>query len=103
MTERMLVRVSAAAKLDLVEIGDYIRADDPVRAETFVQDLLDRCFDLGEAARQYPLIPRYEDRNIRRCVHGRYSIFYRVSESLEIVRILHGARDFEAILFPDGK
>jgi toxin ParE1/3/4 len=35
-------------------------------------------------------------------VHGAYLIFYEVGRSdVRIVRIVHGARDYEALLFPD--
>jgi len=45
---------------------------------------------------------RYEHTNIRRVVHGNYLIFYRVNtESIEVIHILHGAMNFDAILFPE--
>jgi plasmid stabilization system protein ParE len=48
-------------------------------------------------------VPRYEHWGIRRCVHGNYLIFYRVrEESVDIVHILHGATDYESLLFPDA-
>jgi plasmid stabilization system protein ParE len=35
---------------------------------------------------------------IRRRVHGNYLIFYRVREELvEVVHVLHGARDYETL------
>ena len=55
-----------------------------------------------DAPRAYPLVPRYEHFGIRRRPFGRYLIFYRVNEdAIEIIHILHGARDYEAILFPE--
>ena len=51
----------------------------------------------------FPLVPRYEHRGIRLRVSGNYLIFYRVEvDRVVIVRILHGARDYEAVLFPEG-
>ena len=100
----MRVVVTAAAKLDLVSIGEHIRPDNPVRADTFVQELLDHCYQLVEMPRRYPLVPRYEEWGIRRCVHGGYLIFYRVreeEEAIEVIHILHGAMDYESLLFPD--
>jgi plasmid stabilization system protein ParE len=50
---------------------------------------------------RYPLIPRYEERGIRRRPHGNYLIFYRIkADVVEILHILHGAMDYESILFP---
>ena len=47
----------------------------------------------------FPLVPRYERKGIRRRVHGAYQIFYRVDgELVHVIRVLHGARDYEALL-----
>jgi toxin ParE1/3/4 len=51
----------------------------------------------------YPLVSRYEHLGIRRRPFGNYLIFYRVgAEAIEVVHVLHGARDYEALLFPEG-
>lgn len=99
----MKVVITGAAKRDLVGIGAYIRPDNPARAASFVQELLDHCQALAELPQRYPLVPRYEHHAIRRCVHGEYLIFYRVgTKAVEIVHILRGAQDYESLLFPDG-
>jgi len=52
---------------------------------------------------RYQLTPRYESRSVRRCVFGNYLIFYRVgAANVEILRILHGSRDYEQTLFPES-
>ena len=49
----------------------------------------------------FPLIARHAHEGIRRRVSGDYLIFYRVETgTVSIVRILHGARDYEPLLFP---
>jgi toxin ParE1/3/4 len=56
---------------------------------------------LGEAPCAFPFIPRYQHLGIRRRRFRDYLIFYRIDdERLYIVRVLHGARDYEAVLFP---
>jgi plasmid stabilization system protein ParE len=41
---------------------------------------------------------------MRRRAYGTYLIFYRIAEDrIEVLHILHGARDFEPILFPEGQ
>jgi len=46
---------------------------------------------------------RYEHHGIRRRPLGSYLIFYRVGiETVELVHILHGARGYEPLLFPEG-
>ena len=97
----MKVVITDAAKADLVEIGEFIRPHNPKRALTFVDELLDRCVTLADMPNAFPLVPRYERYGIRRCVHRDYLIFYRVIEDLIVViHILHGARNYEALLFP---
>ena len=55
-----------------------------------------------DAPRGYPLVPRYEQFGIRRRPFGNFLIFYRVDpERIEVVHVLHGARDYEPLLFPE--
>jgi toxin ParE1/3/4 len=52
--------------------------------------------------RAFPLLPEWEDRGVRRRPYGNYLIFYRIAaDTVEVLHVLHGARDFEAILFPE--
>ena len=67
--------MTAAAKADLLAIRRYIGADNPTRAVSFVEELLDRCLALADTPRAYPWVPRYERFGSRRCVHGNYLIF----------------------------
>ena len=98
----MKVVVTDSAKHDLLGIGDYIRPHNPVRAASFVEELLDHCQALSELPSRHPLVPRYELHGIRRCVHADYLIFYRVgTELVEVIHILNGAQDYETLLFPN--
>ena len=97
----MKVVIAEAAYADLLQIGREIRKDSPIRAETFVAELFDRCQRLGAMPRAYPLLPNWEDRGVRRRVHGSYLIFYRVgAKAVEVLHVLHGAMDYERVLFP---
>ena len=97
----MIVVFTREAEADLERIGDYIALDNPRRAETFVQELVDRCERLADAPLGFPLVPRYEASGIRRRAYKEYLIFYRVgAEQIEIVHVLGGAQDYEAVLFP---
>jgi toxin ParE1/3/4 len=79
-----------------LEGGDYGGGDNPTRAVSFVEELLDRCLALADTPRAYPLVPRYERYGIRRCVHGNYLIFYRLQpEQIEVIHVLQGARDHQ--------
>jgi len=48
------------------------------------------------------LVPRYEHNGIRRRPFGSFLIFYRVGiDAIEVIHILHRARDYEPLLFPE--
>ena len=50
----------------------------------------------------YPLVARHGKRGLRRAVHGHYLILYRVTtDAVEIVRVLHGSQNIQAIFSPD--
>jgi plasmid stabilization system protein ParE len=99
----MMTIVTAEAEADLEAIGDYIARDNPVRALSFVRELLQLCLDIADMPQAWPVVPRYEHHGIRRRVYGRYLIFYRIGpDHITILHILNDAMDVEAILFPDG-
>jgi plasmid stabilization system protein ParE len=58
---------------------------------------LRNCWNAASAS-----APRYERFNIRRRVFANYLIFHRIAEeSVEVIHVLHGARDYEPLLFPE--
>jgi toxin ParE1/3/4 len=99
----MRVFLSAAALADLEEIGDWIARDNPARAVTFVHELREACETLAQSPERFAAVPRYKHLGIRRRVYGNYLIFYRIEiDVVDVLHVLHGARDYDAILFPDG-
>ena len=57
---------------------------------------------LADSPLAFPLVPRHEHKGVRRRVFRGYLIFYRVeADAISVVRILHGAQDYEAVLFAD--
>ncbi len=97
----MIVVLTAEAESDLESIAEHVARDSVTAALSLVHELREKCLALAEAPRGYPLVPRYEHHGIRRRPFGSYLIFYRVgSEAIEVVHILHGARDYEPLLFP---
>ncbi len=49
----MRVVITAAAKADLLAIRRTIETDNPTRALSFVEELLDRCLALADTPRAY--------------------------------------------------
>jgi toxin ParE1/3/4 len=98
----VIVTITAEAEADLEQIAIYVSEQSPRSALELVRELRERCESLLDAPRGYPLVPRYEHLGIRRRSSGRFLIFYRVStDAIEVIHILHGARDYESLLFPE--
>jgi plasmid stabilization system protein ParE len=99
----MIVVITDQAEADLEWIGERIGDESPERAVSFVQELREACEGLGDMSKRFPLVPRYEHTGIRRRVHGNYLIFYRIGiETVDVIHVLHGAMDYEVLLFPEG-
>jgi toxin ParE1/3/4 len=91
------------AEQELEAIGDYIAIDNPARALGFIRELRKDCNLLTTMPERHPLLARYRAAGIRRRVYDNYLIFYRVeAETVQILHVLHGAMDYEAILFPES-
>jgi len=92
---RILRRPRAQADLD--EIWDFIADDSEERADSFI-DLLDGKF---QTLAQNPKLGRTREelaKGLRSFPVGHYIIFYLpLADGIEIVRVLHGARDLVAL------
>jgi plasmid stabilization system protein ParE len=98
----VIVTITAEAEADLEQIAAYVAEQSARSALELVRELRERCEALLDAPRGYPLVPRYEHFGIRRRPFGRFLIFYRVgTDAIEVIHILHGARDYESLLFPE--
>lgn len=88
---------SDAAIADLIDIWTYIAEDNPERADPFI----DQLHLKGKALAETPMIGRERNElipGIRSFPVGRYLIFYRIVEKmLQVVRILSGYRDIDAL------
>ncbi len=90
-------RLSQRAETDIAQIRYYIASDNVSAADKFVGDLFDLFQLLGknsEIGQQ-----RHDLRsNLRSISHGNYVVFYYPSDQgAEIVAVVHGARDIDAI------
>ncbi len=95
----MRLLITAEARHDLIEIGEWIAQHNPKRAVSFVEELQSSCAEILNYPEKYPLVARYETRGLRRKVHGNYLIFYRSRPNqVEIIHILHGAKDSSDLL-----
>ncbi|MGD0260662.1 MAG: type II toxin-antitoxin system RelE/ParE family toxin [Verrucomicrobiota bacterium] len=87
-------RVSDAARADLEEIWLFIAQDNPEAADRFVRNLVSRFPTLASMPQMGRLREELAAR-LRSFPVRNYVIFYRpMGAGIEIVRVLHGARDF---------
>ena len=97
-----LVKRRLLAALDVLDIWDYIAEDDIAAADRWV-DQLDTT--LASLARQ-PLMGRARDElaeGLRSLPFRRYVIFYLpIDDGIDVVRVLHGARDIDAVMVEGG-
>jgi toxin ParE1/3/4 len=90
-------RISPRASEDLTEIWCYIADDSVANADAFI----DKLYETMQGLSRQPGSGRHREElasGIQSFPFGRYIIFYRaVAGGIEIVRVLHGARDIENI------
>lgn len=94
----MSFQLRPKAKADIESIALYIAEDDPSAAERWIEDAYRHCRRLGEmpgmGAARFDVQP-----GLRMFPAGKYLILYReVDDGAEIVRIIHGARQWQELL-----
>lgn len=93
----MTYRLTPRAEADLAALGDYIAADNPPAATRFLAKIEAQCRRLGENPQLGPARPEIAP-DLRLWVVDKYLILYRVvTDGVEVVRVVHGARDRERL------
>lgn len=86
------------AEADLIEIWIYIAQDSPTSADKLLDEINEKSQTLAES----PFVGKARDElgpNIRSFPIGNYVLFYQpIAEGIEIIRVLHGARDIDVLL-----
>jgi addiction module RelE/StbE family toxin len=91
---------SEQAKTGLRDIALFIARDNKRRARSFARELQTKAREIAQNPLAFPLVPRYAHSSVRRRVYRDYLIFYQVeADVVRIVHILHGAQDYETLLF----
>jgi toxin ParE1/3/4 len=89
------------AETDLAEIFDYLDEHNTQAAERLAEAIDERCRLLS----QFPEMGRSREElapGLRSVVIEPYVLFYRVTATaVEVLRILHGARDIDTIMRED--
>ena len=91
------VRISAAARVDLLDIALRIAEHSPDRAFTYVDEIEAKAHRIGDFPHAGP--PRFHwGADVRIAIHGPYLLVYRVrDETVQVLRVVHGARNLDAL------
>jgi toxin ParE1/3/4 len=95
------LELSPEANRDLVEIGLYIarQSGSPQRADSFLDLIHQTCQVLAGQPEMGELRPEFATGRYRSFSVGNYVIYYgSVSGGILVARVLHGARDHNALL-----
>jgi len=89
--------ITPAAQADMDAIGEFIRPDNPVRAESFIEELAARIETIAERPLSFPACPDLGP-GLRSALHGNYLIVFLFdNDEVVIARVVHGARDIESL------
>ena len=94
----MTFRLKPEAEADIANIALYIAAENPSAARRWLDNIELRCRNLGETPGLGVARPDVRP-DLRMFPVGNYVILYRPIEAgVEIVRVLHGARQWQDLL-----
>jgi toxin ParE1/3/4 len=92
----MRVRLTLAARHDLVEIAKWVAKDSPERALRLIDDLESSCRTLKDFPESFPIVVNTKELEVRRKVHENYLISYHIlPKIIEVLHIVHGSRDWQ--------
>lgn len=92
------LRWSKLAVRDLEDITSYISLDSEEDARLFVTKIINSVETTSRFPYSGRLVPELNDKLIREKVFKNIRIIYRVKNNvMEVVRVLHSARDFPEI------
>lgn len=92
----MTYRLSRLAEKDLQDVAVYIARDNRTAARNWTANIKEKCRLLGEMRDIGVARDDLRD-GLKTFPVGNYMILYRDAESgVEIVRVIHGARDWQA-------
>jgi toxin ParE1/3/4 len=90
-------RLSDPAELDLAELWFHIARDSPTAADRLVRRILDTCDVLAQRPFAGELYEKFGP-DTRIFTVRPYVIVFRPSDDgIEVMRVVHGARDLEAL------
>ncbi|MFH1857499.1 MAG: type II toxin-antitoxin system RelE/ParE family toxin [Candidatus Omnitrophota bacterium] len=92
-----MVKWSVPAKNDLKQIFDYISQDSQYYAKNVVHNIIEKTELLNDFPEMGRVVPEVGETNVRELFFYSYRVIYEITpESISILAIAHGKRDFTA-------
>jgi len=83
---------------NLLEIAQYIQADNPTAAKKLVKKIKTKVSRLGQFPNSGRIVPEYPASGLREVIVDDYRIIYRVlpnKSTVQILAVRHGARPLD--------
>jgi toxin ParE1/3/4 len=80
---------------DLEDIVTFIVKDNPGRARSFGNELIDRALSVAVFPERGRIVPEIDESSVREIIHGAYRIIYEIfpeEQTIYVLRFWHGAR-----------
>ena len=84
----------------LLEVVQYIQADDPEAAQRFGKEIKKKVARLARFPNSGRMVPEFPTSGLREVIVGHYRIIYRIltgKSRVEILTVRHGARRVEGV------
>jgi len=99
MTKKLhAVEWTVPALRSLLEVVQYIKADDPEAAQRFGKEIKKKVARLAQFPNSGRMVPEFPTSGLREVIVGNYRIIYRLvskKSRVEILTVHHGARRIE--------
>jgi toxin ParE1/3/4 len=90
-----MVNWTISAKNDLKDIKDFIKKDSIFYSEKVVSEIVEKTKKLNDFPEIGRIVPELSDEKVREIIVYSYRIIYKIcSDKIDILSVLHGARDF---------
>ena len=89
------VNFSSESVDDLESIVDYIAVDNPQKAESYGNNLIDKALEAKTMPHKGRVVPEFGNTNIRELIQGNYRIVYRIRDEVktdDVLRFWHAAQ-----------
>ncbi|MGZ8435300.1 MAG: type II toxin-antitoxin system RelE/ParE family toxin [Candidatus Binatia bacterium] len=88
-----------SANSDLESIVEYILRDSEFYAAAIARELVTAARSLSNLVARGRTVPEYQNVQIRELIVRRYRLIYRIgSDRIEVLRIIHGARQLPTVI-----